>query len=440
MKKKRYAIVGTGGRAPMFIEPIFDAHKNDAELVAMCDPNPARMEYHIGCIRQHDPEFSCPLYPAAAFGRMLRTEKPDVLLVCSPDFTHDRYIIEGVRSGCDVVCEKPITTEAGKARAILEAVRDSHRKVRVTFNYRWTPGTSMVKELLLGGAVGDIKHVSLNYLLNTRHGADYFRRWHADMKSSGGLLVHKSTHHFDLVNWWVDSIPETVFGQGRLAFYGRENALRRGDARLAAYDRYTGTRSQKDPFRLDLNGNSCLKGLYLDAEKHDGYLRDRNVFREGIDIYDTMGVQVRYRSGVILNYSLNAFCPYEGFYVRIVGDRGMMEYKEFHSAHVVGRAPSEEGEPPPPTLTVMPLFEKARTVPLQWGEGSHGGGDLLLQEQVFARRPPRDKLHRGAGHEQGLASAIIGIAANRSIRSGRAVNVSSLINLRPEAVRLSELV
>lgn len=438
--KKRYAIVGTGARAPMFIDPIFAAHKNDAELVAMCDTNPVRMDYHLACIRETAPDFSCPRYPAEDFGKMLRVEKPDVLLVCSPDFTHDRYLMRGVRHGCDVVCEKPITTDEKKARAILAAVQDAGRSVRVTFNYRWTPGTSAVKELLLGGIIGDIKHVSLNYLLNTRHGADYFRRWHADMKSSGGLLVHKSTHHFDLVNWWVDSIPETVFGQGSLAFYGRENALRRGDAKLAAYDRYTGTPCEDDPFRLDLNQNTCLKGLYLDAEKHDGYLRDRNVFRDGIDIYDTMAVQVKYRSGVVLSYSLNAFCPHEGFSVRIVGDRGVIEYNESHASHRVGQPASSEAEPPPPTLTVMPLFKEPYPVQLHWGEGGHGGGDPLLQEQIFSSNPPQDKLQRSAGYEQGIASAIIGIAANKSIRTGKPVKVSSLIELSPQAVRLSELV
>ena len=65
-------------------------------------------------------------------------------------------------------------------------------------------------------------------MLDTSHGADYFRRWHREKDKSGGLLVHKSTHHFDLVNWWLASSPKTVFAMGGLRFYGRENAEGRG--------------------------------------------------------------------------------------------------------------------------------------------------------------------------------------------------------------------
>ena len=45
------------------------------------------------------------------------------------------------------------------------------------------------------------------WLLDTRHGADYFRRWHRNKNNSGGLMVHKATHHFDLVNWWMIPTP-----------------------------------------------------------------------------------------------------------------------------------------------------------------------------------------------------------------------------------------
>ena len=46
------------------------------------------------------------------------------------------------------------------------------------------------------------------WALDTVHGADYFRRWHREKKNSGGLLVHKSSHHFDLVNWWLGDVPD----------------------------------------------------------------------------------------------------------------------------------------------------------------------------------------------------------------------------------------
>ena len=71
----------------------------------------------------------------------------------------------------------------------------------------------------MNGTIGDVFSVHFEWLLNTKHGADYFRRWHRDKRNSGGLLVHKSTHHFDLVNFWLGTQPKTVFAMGDLRFY-----------------------------------------------------------------------------------------------------------------------------------------------------------------------------------------------------------------------------
>jgi predicted dehydrogenase len=285
--------------------------------------------------------------------------------------------------------------------------------------------------------------VKMEYMLDTTHGADYFRRWHSDKASSGGLLVHKSTHHFDLVNWWVDGIPKSVYCLGDLVFYGKENAIARGDAALTEYDRYLNScNKEKDPFHFELEGSA--KAIYRDAEGETGYIRDRNVFREGIDIEDTMSVLVRYRDGAILNYSLNAFCPEEGFRVSISGDRGRIEYTEMHRTHVIaGQSDAElakQQEGGFRKLTVLPLFGEGYQVAIPTAIGGHGGGDTLIQEQIFAVNPPQDPFARSAGHEQGAASALIGIAANQSIKTGQPVQVDDLLTLKPETVRLGDLI
>ena len=101
------------------------------------------------------------------------------------------------------------------------------------------------------------------------HGADYFHRWHRQKTNSGGLMVHKSGHHFDLVNWWINSEPETVAAMGRLAFYGKENGTRHGWAK--DYERARGSEEAKrDPFAMHLESDATLKRLYADAEGEDG--------------------------------------------------------------------------------------------------------------------------------------------------------------------------
>jgi predicted dehydrogenase len=316
--------------------------------------------------------------------------------------------------------------------------------VRTTFNMRWTPGASKVRELIAQGTIGRIRHVDFEYQLNTSHGADYFRRWHSTKEYSGGLLVHKSTHHFDLINWWIDAIPKTVFAMGDLVFYGKKNALERGDDKLTRYARYTGVPdSVRDPFRLALDDGKdhFARELYLNAEEETGYIRDQNVFREGIDIEDSMSLLIRYRTGEMATYSLNAYCPNEGFRVLFSGDRGRIEYVEKFDSHILG----ENGETKSDSgghsrsLQVQKLFSEPYAVQIAKVEGGHGGGDTLLREQIFSATPPSDLLGRSAGHEQGAASMLVGAAGNLSISTGQPIQIDDLLELNSSATRLHEL-
>ncbi len=91
-------------------------------------------------------------------------------------------------------------------------------------------------------------------------------------------------------------------------------------------------------------------------------------------------------------------------------------------------------------LSVYPHFKQGYEVPIEAVEGAHGGGDPLLQAQIFDADAPEEKFARNAGHEQGAASILIGAAANRSMATGQPVRINDLCELSLEAKRLSELV
>lgn len=450
MPKTRFAFVGTGGRAISFIEPLVTRYREHNALVALCDLSPTRMAYYNRKLAGAWNYGAVPAYPADQFDALLRETKPDIVFVCSKDSTHHDYIIRALHAGCDVITEKPLTIDAAKCRAILDAQRATGRRVRVAFNYRWGPFRTKVKELLATGVIGRVHAVNLEYLLDTNHGADYFRRWHAHAAESGTLLVHKSTHHFDLVNWWLDAIPAQVFAYGDLAFYGRQNAEARGDGHLAAYPRYTGEpRAKDDPFRLDLDESESFRGLYRDAEADSGYLRDRNVFRDDIDIYDQMSLNVRYRTGEVLTYALTAYSPREGMRVSFNGDRGRIEYQEFIGTHMnravspgdfkIEDKPGAEAEGE--SIRVFPHFKPSYLVPLPPATGAHGGADDILTHSFFSPdAPATDPWGRFAGHEQGAASILVGIAARDSIRDNRPVTLTDLVPLAPAATKLSQLI
>lgn len=423
----RYAIVGTGARSFMYAEALLGTYRDTGALVALCDQNSLRMKYHNRVYAEKFGAAPVPMYAAGDFDEMIRKEKPEVVIVTTVDRTHDEYIVRAMEAGCDVITEKPMTTDEKKCRAILDAVERTGRRLRVTFNYRYSPSRSKVKELISSGAIGEVRSIHFEWLLDTRHGADYFRRWHRNKINSGGLMVHKSTHHFDLVNWWLGSEPEVVFGLGSLAFYGDVNGRRLGNAR--PYARCTGeAAAEGDPFGLDLRDGAGLQGLYWEAEKEDGYVRDQNVFSEGIDIEDTMNLVVGYRNGAQLSYSLTAYSPWEGFRIAFNGTKGRIELDEFECSYVAaGNSHIGDGLTDSQRLMIFPHWEKPYSVPFTKGEGGHGGGDLLLLEELFSGKKIEDPLRRAAGHRDGALSILTGIAANRAFATGLPVRVADLV-------------
>lgn len=428
MAKKRYAQVGVGGRARMYYEAIAESFNETAELVAFCDVNQTRMDYANSVLEGELNYHKVPTYKSEDFEKMILETKPDYVIVTSVDRTHHRYIIKAMEMGCDVISEKPMTVDEVKCQEIIDCIERTGKNLRVTFNYRYAPHNTKVRDLIMKGTIGKVTQVHFEWMLNTSHGADYFRRWHRDKRNSGGLLVHKSTHHFDLVNFWLDTYPTKVFALGGLKFYGRENAEERGVTKF--YNRGTDNPAAKgDPFALDLRDGGNLENLYLNAEHEDGYMRDLSVFGDFISIEDTMNVLVQYASGAQLSYSLNAYSAREGFRVTFTGTNGRIELDVAEEVYInAGGDADKEGCLKHKSITVQNLFGKRYEVEIEEGEGGHGGGDKVLLNDIFGT-PDEDPYKRAAGYEDGAMSILTGISANKSIASGMAINPLTLVDL-----------
>lgn len=427
MSKHRYVLVGTGGRARFFYEALLSKYRDTSELTAFCDMNQTRMDYAVKNLKEKYDD--CPpinTYLADQFDQMIAKEKPDTVIVTSIDRTHHKYIIRAMELGCDAITEKPMTVDVEKCQDIIDTIKKTGKKLRVTFNYRYSPYNTKIRELIMNDTIGDITSVHFEWLLNTSHGADYFRRWHRDKRNSGGLLVHKATHHFDLVNFWLGTHPKTVYAMGDLRFYGRENAENRGITKF--YYRGTGSENAKnDPFALNLEKREQLKSLYLHAEKEDGYLRDQSVFGDGISIEDTMGVMVRYKNKAILTYSLNAYLPWEGYRVAFNGTKGRIQVDIGEKSYInAGGDAADEGAVSTRRITVYPMFGERYNVEVETLAGGHGGGDPRLLDDVFGNPEP-DPFKRAASHVDGAVSILTGIAGNISIRTGQPVDIDSLV-------------
>ena len=436
--RRRYAVVGTGHRAGMYVDALVGDHVDDGEIVCWVEPNPERAAVHeakvaaaVGGER--------PLYHPDDLEKALHEQQVDRVVVTSVDNTHAEMVSRSLDAGVDVVVEKPIAATAAEARQIADAVTRTGRDLTMTFNYRYSPRNSALREVVASGEIGQVLSVHFDWALDTVHGADYFRRWHREKANNGGLLVHKSSHHFDLVNWWVDDVPERVFASGGRRFYGDDAAHARG------YEPTAGERALReqgvDPWRLDVDADPYLAGLYGPrAQAHDGYVRDRSVFDAGITTEDTLGLVVEYRGGPVLTYSLTASAPWEGYRVVVNGSRGRAELEVVERGSVVfggGTAvldPSvtdalgeDTVRPKGDRLVVQKHWERAEERPITAvGPGGHGGGDALLLRDVFRGRADADPLGRAAGFADGLRASGVGYAGNRSLETGDPVRLADL--------------
>jgi len=437
---KRYAIIGTGSRAEMYVRAILIDHADAAELVALADVNAGRLAYYAELIPSISADAHAPsLWRADQVAELIASERVDRVIVTSPDYTHASVVVTALRAGADVVVEKPLTIDAASAAEIARAVDETGHSVVATFNYRYSPRNTELKRLIASGAIGMPTSVHFEWVLDTAHGADYFRRWHRDKANSGGLLVHKASHHFDLVNWWINDVPLRVYASGGLRFYGDENARARGLGERPV----RGTDApDADPFLLDLRADEKLKRLYLDNEEYDGYRRDQDVFSAGITIEDNISLVADYASGASMSYSLNAHSPWEGYRIAINGTEGRAELSvversalpladDGHTivdpSAVTDARHDDAVRPRGEHLVLQRHWEAAQQIPIPIGEGGHGGGDAIMLSDVFAGvTADSDPLGRPADYIDGMKAIGVGIAANRSLATGMPVDIADL--------------
>ena len=249
--KTRLAIVGTGSRgSTTWGKPVVDAYSDQIEMVALCDINIKRAEAANKIIGVNS-----KLYEAKDFDRMILETKPDIVIVTTTDGFHEKYIIRAMELGCDVISEKPIAIEADQCQRIAEAEVRTGRKIIVGFNDRHTINSMETKRILMSGELGKILAVDFHEYLDVSHGAEYYRRWHGKRRYSGTLLLHKASHHFDVVNWFVDADPVDVHAIGKLSYYGHNNPFRGRNCRTCQF-------SAKCPYYLDMTKDQEAMALY----------------------------------------------------------------------------------------------------------------------------------------------------------------------------------
>lgn len=417
--RRRYAVCGVSARAlATFIGPLLRQLREKVELVALLDPDRLRFER---CFELYPESRGIPCFHPDQLDELLHTVRPDGLIIASTDAFHTPYLLAGFRHNLELICEKPLVTSVEDALKVMRASERSSSPVRVTFNLRYPALHRRIYEVIQSGTLGDIQHVELRWTLDPQHGASYFRRWHRHRNLSGGLLVHKSCHHFDLVRWWLQDEPIEAIGLQLPASYGPQSEWNpdRKDGRFCSScdDRTRCTFAPEQRLMGENPGGEPLSGdRPLDG--YSTYRPDACIFDSSFDAADGYSALLRYRRGAVLSYSIHFASPIESYQLSVTGTRGRLETRRYIAPQRL------KFTPPPCVLNVMPLFGAPTQHSIPEILPQHDGGDTLMLEELFDPEPVLTPAQ--AALYDGIIAVMTGEAVERSIQERRMIRLEEL--------------
>ncbi len=202
-QKIRMGFIGIGAMGFSHLELFHKDCGKKAEAVAFC----ARNKERIAAAREVAPDME--LFKKEV--DLIRSDL-DAVVVSSPNFTHVPLALETLKAGKHLFLEKPVGITTAECRSLLRASEKSNRILMIGHELRYSPYFRKIKELVADGAVGKprmtwCKEFRGPFMPKSRN-------WIEDRRRSGGCLVDKNCHHFDLMNWWMDSRPKHVSGFG----------------------------------------------------------------------------------------------------------------------------------------------------------------------------------------------------------------------------------
>jgi len=202
----RLGFIGLGAMGLSHVQSMLRLGEEKVEVAAFCANN----ETHIGQAREWVPSARVFSGPAELIGARL-----DAIFVSTPNFQHAELAKQIISAGKHLFLEKPCGITAEECRQVLEVARKTDRVLMLGHELRYSPYFQKIKDLVVAGEIGAPRMVW------TREFRGPFQKksgnWIQDDRLSGGCLVDKNCHHFDLMNWWVSARPKRIAAFGGCA-------------------------------------------------------------------------------------------------------------------------------------------------------------------------------------------------------------------------------
>jgi len=348
----RYALIGSGMMGQEHIR--FLNHMEGAAVTAVADPDPSMREQ------------AAMLAGAEAFPdhrALLSADLADALIIAAPNHTHHDLLVDAMATDLPIMVEKPLCSTVVDAKTIAEKAASRKAPVWVAMEYRYMPAIARLIEEVEDGRIGKLRMLSIR-----EHRFPFLEKvgnWNRFSRTSGGTLVEKCCHFFDLMHLIVGAEPKRVFASGG----------------------------------QDVN--------HLD-ERIDG---------ETPDILDNAYVIVDFENGVrgMLDLCMFAEASRDQEEIAATGDRGKVECGIPSSTLIIG-----ERQPVERMGVALPLHRETVPVDPDLLELGHHNGATFFQHERFLRM-----IQEGGKPEitasDGLRAVAMGAAAERSVRDAMPV-------------------
>ena len=396
-KTQSIGIIGAGGRGAGFAYLI--GLRNDAQVTALCDPNPVRMQAFGEKLK------SMPnMYKNV--DDMLKKEKLDGVIITSPDYCHEPNAVAALKKGANVLIDKPLATTVKGCKNIIDTAKKAKKIAMMGFNLRHDPTLKKLKKIVDDGVLGKL------FLIENREfydgGRTYMSRWNRKYALSGGLWIHKGSHDFDIFNWLLN-FPKPV----KVSSFAAINVFKPANI----------------PFKVEKGtkvGPTCHQCAYKEicpdvyiypddagfsdkSAKVDNYSKDLCMYCSDKDVHDNGIAMVEYENGAKASHMECFVAPFSDRLYTVVGDRGVAEVS-LHKRTILGR----------PRWSQETIFHQ-----IPEAVGGHGGADPGLLGSFIKTLQGESSVTSTLEH--GMLSTSIGQAAEISRREERTVFVKELM-------------
>lgn len=380
MKKYSVILLGAGNRGSNYSR-IISRCPEKFNIVAVAEPVKARREeikkmHGISddmCFETWEDVLKLPKFA-------------DLVLICVQDDMHYKPAMEAIDKGYNLLLEKPAAKTAEQCADISKAAEAKGVKVLVCHVLRYSPFYKRVKELVMSGIIGDIMSAhQVEAVGNTHQSHSYVRgNWHSE-KDSTPMLLAKSCHDIDILQWILDKPCKKVQSFGGLSYFKSENAPEGSPVRCidgGCPVESTCPYNCKKLYYDDKN-NNWFRGVLTHKNRKGERATDEEVmealktsdyglcvFHANNDVVDHQIVNMEFEGGTTVSFTMNAFNR-GGRYIRLFGTKGELYANMSDSEITVYNFEESKTEK-------IPVASKDESI-----LSGHGGGDEGIINELY---------------------------------------------------------